>query len=70
MKLEAFSNNSKEIFIENGNLSVTVNSWANCEGASIMVHGEGPGYPMRMAGAFRWEEIDLIIAALAAARAA
>jgi hypothetical protein len=69
MKLESFKANSNEIFIDAGKMSVTVNTWSNCEGASIMVHGEGPGLPLRMAGAFRWEEIDVIIAGMAAARA-
>lgn len=67
MKLQTFKSDSKEIFLEANGFSVTVNTWANCEGASLMVHGEGTA--LRMAGAFRWEEIDAIIAALAAARA-
>ena len=70
MKLETMKSNSKEIFLDAGGMSVTVNVWSNCEGASIMVHGKGPELPLRMAGAFRWEEIDAILVALAAARAA
>jgi hypothetical protein len=35
---------------------VTVNTWANLEGASIMVHGKGP-LPMRMAGSFLWKNL-------------
>lgn len=50
-------------------MSVTINTWANHEGASIMVHGKGPELPLRMAGAFRWEELDAIMVALTAARA-
>jgi len=69
MKLETFKADSKEVFVDAGNMSVTINTWANMEGASIMVHGKGPELPMRMAGAFLWEEIDAIIVALAAARA-
>lgn len=69
MKLETFKSDSKEVFVDAGNMSVTINTWANMEGASIMVHGKGPELPMRMAGSFRWEEIDAIIVALAAARA-
>jgi hypothetical protein len=68
MKLETFKADSKEIFLDAGDLSVTVHTWANCEGASLMVHGKGPELPLRMAGAFRWEEIDAILVALAAAR--
>lgn len=70
MKLETIKSQSQEIFVEAGNMSVTVNTWSNGEGASMMVHGQGPELPLRMAGSFRWEEIDAIIVALAAARAA
>lgn len=70
MKLETMQANSKEIFLDAGYISVTINTWANHEGASIMVHGKGQELPLRMAGAFRWEELDAILVALAAARAA
>lgn len=70
MKLETFKSPSTEIFLDAGNMTVTVNTWANQEGASLMVHGSGPELTLRMAGSFRWEEIDAIIVALAAARAA
>lgn len=70
MKLETLKAQSTEIYLEAGDLSVTVNTWANHEGASIMVHGKGPELPLRMAGAFRWEELDAILVALAAARSA
>lgn len=69
MKLETFKADSKEIWLEFDSGSITVNSWSNQEGASIMVHGKGPEMPLKMAGAFRWEEIDAIIVALTAARA-
>ena len=68
-KLETFTSQSKETYLEAESVIVTVNTWANMEGASIMVHGKGPDLPMRMAGSFRWEELDAIIVALAAARA-
>jgi hypothetical protein len=70
MKLETMKSDSKEIFLDAGNMTVTINTWANKEGASIMVHGAGPELPLRMAGSFRWEEMDAILVALAAARAA
>lgn len=70
MKLETFTTDCKEIFLDAGKITVTVNTWANYEGASLMVHGKGPELPLRMAGAFRWEELDAILVALAAARAA
>ena len=67
MKLETLKSNCTETFVEFDGGSVTVNTWANCEGANIMVHGKDVS--LRMAGAFRWEEIDAIIVALTAARA-
>lgn len=70
MKLETLTSPSKEVFLDAGDLTVTVNTWSNMEGASLMVHGKGPDLPLRMAGAFRWEEMDAILVALAAARAA
>lgn len=70
MKLETMISTSKEIYLDAGGMTVTVNTWSNCEGASIMVHGRGPELPLRMAGSFRWEEIDAILVALTAARSA
>jgi hypothetical protein len=70
MKLETIVTPSKEVYLQAGDMSVTVNTWSNCEGLSLMVHGKGPELPLRMAGSFRWQEIDAILVALAAARAA
>lgn len=72
MKLEKIVCPCKEIFMDGGetNISVTVNTWANGEGANIMVHGPGPGVPIRMAGSFRWEEWAVIQATMAVALAA
>jgi hypothetical protein len=70
MKLETITTSTKEIFLDAGGITVTINTWGNCEGVSLMVHGKGPELPLRMAGAFRWEELDAILVALAAARAA
>lgn len=67
MKLETFKSPTTEVFLEFDGGSVTVNPWSNHEGANLMVHGKDVS--MRMAGAFRWEEIDAIIVALTAARA-
>ena len=67
MKLETFKSPTTEVFLEFDAGTVSVNTWANHEGANIMVHGDN--LSLRMAGAFRWEEIDAIIVALTAARA-
>ena len=69
MNLSTAVTDSKEVFVDAGRFTVTVNTWGNLEGCSLMVHGNGENIPLRMAGAFRWEEIDAIIVALAAARA-
>ena len=69
MKLETVVTQCKEVYLTGGDISVTVNTWSNCEGLSLMVHGKGPELPLRMAGSFRWEEIDAILVALTAARA-
>jgi hypothetical protein len=69
MKLESIKNSCKEFYVESDTISVTVTTWSNLEGASLMVHGKGPDLPLRMAGAFRWEELDAMLVALAAARA-
>jgi hypothetical protein len=53
MKLETFKSPTTELFLEFDGGSVTVNPWANCEGANIMVHGKD--LSLRMAGALRWE---------------
>ena len=67
MKLETFKSPTTEVFLAFDGGTVTVNPWSNCEGANIMVHGKDVS--LRMAGAFRWEEINAIIVALTAARA-
>ena len=68
MKLETIINNSKEIYMEGHGVSVTINTWSNLEGANVMVHGTD--CRLLMAGAFRWEELDVIAAALTVARTA
>lgn len=68
MNLKTIKTDCKEIFVESDELQVTVNTWSNLEGANLMVHGKDCS--IRMAGAFRWEEMDVILVALAAARSA
>lgn len=69
MKVETIIAHSNEIFVEGDGVSVTINTWSNQEGANIMVHTE-KDLSIRMAGAFRWEELDMICAAIAVARTA
>lgn len=70
MKLEAFTAPTTETFVEGHGVTVTVNPWHNLEGANVMIHGSGDGgLALRAAFAARWEEIDVLLVALTAARA-
>ena len=66
MKLEALKATTTETFVEGNGISVTVNPWANLEGVSFMVHGKD--LAMRCASSLRWEELDVLLVALTAAR--
>lgn len=70
MELRTIKQETTETFVEGNGISVSINSWSNHEGASVLIHGQGAEMPLRMAGAFRWEEIDVLIAALSIARSA
>ena len=67
MKVEALKSPTTEVFVEHGDYTVTVTPWANHEGVNLMVHGKD--LALRMAGALRWEEADLLMTALTVARA-
>jgi len=69
MKFETLTAQTTEYYLEADKVSVSVNPWSNMEGANIMLLGNGEGMPLRMACALRWEEIDMLIATLAVARA-
>ena len=60
---------TKETYCEGNGVSVTVTQWSNLAGVNLFIHGEGKHLPLVMAGSLRWEEVDILIAALAAARA-
>ncbi len=68
MKLETMTTNTKEIYVDGCGITVTATPWGNLEGVSVMVHGKD--LALRMAGAFRWEELDVLMVALTAARSA
>ena len=68
MKFEINTTPTKELFVASDRINVSAYPWTNGEGASFLVHGNGPDLPLRMAGAFRWEELDVILAALTAVR--
>jgi hypothetical protein len=68
VKMECFRNDCKEVFVEGHGVTVTVNTWANCEGVSFMVHGKDGA--IRTASSMRWEELDVLLCGLVAARGA
>ncbi|MDP1543173.1 MAG: hypothetical protein Q8L99_08490 [Polycyclovorans sp.] len=70
MKLETHISQTTEVFVTGDGISVTANPWANHEGLSVMIHGEGKHMPIRAAFSLRWEEMDALIVAMTAARAA
>jgi hypothetical protein len=67
MKLDTFKTTTTEIFVEGHGVTVTANPWSNCEGVSFMLHGKDGA--IRLAGTLRWEELDVLMVALTAARA-
>lgn len=66
VKFESFTTPCKEVFVEGHGISVTVNTWSNSEGLSFMVNGKDSA--IRTAGCMRWEELDVLLCALTAAR--
>lgn len=67
MKMETFHAATTEVLVDGGGITVTVNPWANLEGVSFMVHGKD--LAVRCASSLRWEELDVLLVALTAARA-
>lgn len=70
MQLDCIKTQTKEIFLEGPDITVSVYAWGNMEGCSFMVHGNGKEMPMRLAASLRWEELDTLLAALTLARSA
>ena len=67
MKLEAFKQQTSEIFVQGNGVQVTATPWANVEGVNVMIHGKD--LAIRAAMSLRWEEMDVLLVALNAARA-
>lgn len=65
MKLETIKTPTTEIFIQQGDMTITVTQWGNMEGANIMVTGKD--LAIRMSCAMTWQEIAALQVALAAA---
>ena len=65
MKLETIKTPTTEVFVQQGDTTITVTQWGNMEGVNIMVTGKD--LAIRMSCAMTWEEISALQVALAAA---
>ena len=65
MKLETIKTPTTEVYVQQGDTTITVTQWGNMEGVNIMVTGKD--LAMRMSCAMTWEEIAALQVALAAA---
>ena len=65
MNLETIKTPTTEVFVQQGDMTVTVTQWGNMEGANIMVTNRD--LAIRMSCAMTWEEIAAMQVALAAA---
>ena len=66
MKLETIKTPTIEIYVQQGDTTITVTQWGNMEGANIMVT-TGKDLALRMSCAMTWKEIAAMQVALAAA---
>ena len=65
MKLETIKTPTNEVYVQQGDTTITVTQWGNMEGANIMVTNRD--LAIRMSCAMTWEEIAALQVALAAA---
>ena len=65
MKLETIKTPTTEVYVQQGDTTITVTHWGNMEGANIMVTNKD--LAIRMSCAMTWEEIAALQVALAAA---
>ena len=65
MKLETIKTSTTEVFVQQGDMTITVTQWGNMEGVNIMVTGKD--LAIRMSCAMTWQEITALQVALAAA---
>ena len=65
MKLETIKTPTTEVYVQQGDTTITVTQWGNMEGANIMVTNRD--LAIRMSCAMTWEEIAALQVALAAA---
>lgn len=66
MKLEITPTKTTEVFASNGDITATCTPWANMEGCNVLVQ---EGRQTILHGSLRWEELELLNAVTAAAKA-
>lgn len=65
MNLETIKTPTTEVFVQQGDTTITITQWGNMEGVNIMVTGKD--LTLRMSCAMTWKEIAALQVALAAA---
>ena len=65
MNLETIKTPTIEVFVQQGDTTITITQWGNMEGVNIMVMGKD--LALRMSCAMTWKEIAALQVALAAA---
>ena len=65
MDLKTIKTPTTEVYIQQGDTTITVTQWGNMEGANIMVTNKD--LAIRMSCAMTWEEVNALQVALAAA---
>ena len=65
MLLETIKTPTTEVYVQQGDTTITVTQWGNMEGANIMVTNKD--LAIRMSCAMTWEEVSALQVALAAA---
>jgi hypothetical protein len=68
MKLETITYQTKAVFLEGKDSCVDVIPWGSLEGCTVMVTSR-KDQSVRLAASLRWEELDILICAITAARA-
>lgn len=65
MKIEAIKTTIQEVCLESPTIDIVVTPWGNCEGASVLGFRKDA---IAFALGMRWEELDLLTAAISVAR--
>ena len=64
MKLETIKTNTQEVCVEGRSVTITVTEWSNHCGVNVIM--TTPDLAVRMAASLRWEDVDVLMLAIAA----